>query len=95
MVAFRNFEEEMKRPDVWESEQGGPSTTQSSRDNLAALYRPPFALMHQGSFEKVCGSISLKIICFSLLTCFLDGFFNHELFSTSDYASFGSGSNIA
>lgn len=52
VVAFRNFEEEMKRPDVWESEQGGPSTTQSSRDNLAALYRPPFALMHQGSFEK-------------------------------------------
>lgn len=52
VVAFRNFEEEMKRPDVWESEQGGPSTAQSSRDNLAALYRPPFALMHQGSFEK-------------------------------------------
>lgn len=53
VVAFRNFEEEMKHPAVWESEQGGSSTTESSRDNLAALYRPPFAIMHQGSFEKV------------------------------------------
>ncbi|KMT09712.1 hypothetical protein BVRB_6g131610 [Beta vulgaris subsp. vulgaris] len=52
VVAFRNFEEEMKHPAVWESEQGGSSTTESSRDNLAALYRPPFAIMHQGSFEK-------------------------------------------
>ncbi|GAB4847814.1 hypothetical protein Ancab_026876 [Ancistrocladus abbreviatus] len=51
MVAFRNFEEEMKRPGVWESEQGGASKA-DSRDNLAALYRPPFALMHHGPFEK-------------------------------------------
>ncbi|KAL2906929.1 Plant UBX domain-containing protein 7 [Bienertia sinuspersici] len=52
VVAFRNFEEEMKHPPVWESEQGGSSSNDSSRDNLAALYRPPFALMHQGPFEK-------------------------------------------
>lgn len=52
VVAFRNFEEEVRRPGVWESEQGGPSTAQSSQDNLAALYRPPFDLMLQGPFEK-------------------------------------------
>ncbi|XP_057543715.1 plant UBX domain-containing protein 7 isoform X1 [Amaranthus tricolor] len=51
VVAFRNFEEERKHSAVWESDQGG-SSTESSRDNLAALYRPPFALMHQGPFEK-------------------------------------------
>ncbi|XP_021713718.1 plant UBX domain-containing protein 7-like isoform X1 [Chenopodium quinoa] len=39
-------------PAVWEAEQGGSSTTDSSRDNLAAMFRPPFALMTQGPFEK-------------------------------------------
>lgn len=53
VVAFRNFNEELKRPGIWESEQNGASTTESSRDNLASLYRPPFALMHHGPFEKV------------------------------------------
>ncbi|XP_011627484.1 plant UBX domain-containing protein 7 isoform X2 [Amborella trichopoda] len=47
-VAFRDFEEEAKNPSVWGSEQG----TSGARDNLAALYRPPFSLMYQGSFEK-------------------------------------------
>ncbi|GMH14993.1 hypothetical protein Nepgr_016834 [Nepenthes gracilis] len=51
MVAFRNFEEEMKHPVVWESEQGGVSKA-DPQYNLAALYRPPFALMHHGPFEK-------------------------------------------
>lgn len=53
LVAFRNFYEEMKRPGVWESEKGATSTAENSRDNLASLYRPPFHLMFQGSFEKV------------------------------------------
>ncbi|XP_074294279.1 plant UBX domain-containing protein 7-like [Silene latifolia] len=52
VAAFRNFEEENRNPAVWSSEQGGPSTTESSQDKLAALYRPPFELMHQGPFEE-------------------------------------------
>ncbi|XP_043715864.1 plant UBX domain-containing protein 7-like isoform X2 [Telopea speciosissima] len=51
VVAFRNFDEEMKRPGVWESEQGAASS-EISQDNLASLYRPPFALMLHGSFDK-------------------------------------------
>ncbi|KAF6174624.1 hypothetical protein GIB67_006276 [Kingdonia uniflora] len=52
MVAFRNFEEEMKRPAVWDAEQSSASTTENARDNLASLYRPPFALMHRGPFDQ-------------------------------------------
>ncbi|KAI3921124.1 hypothetical protein MKX01_036103 [Papaver californicum] len=52
MVAFRNFNEEMKRPGVWEPEQGATSTADNPRDNLASLYRPPFHLMYQGPFDK-------------------------------------------
>lgn len=52
-IAFRNFEEESKRPAVWESDQSAASTANGSRDNLASLYRPPFTLMFQGTFEKV------------------------------------------
>lgn len=52
VVAFRNFEEESKRPAVWESDQKAASTANGSRDNLASLYRPPFALMYQGPFDK-------------------------------------------
>ncbi|XP_028752586.1 plant UBX domain-containing protein 7 isoform X1 [Neltuma alba] len=52
LVAFRNFEEEMRRPGVWESEQGAVSTAESSRDNLASLYRPPFHLLFTGPFDK-------------------------------------------
>ncbi|KAK4484131.1 hypothetical protein RD792_011351, partial [Penstemon davidsonii] len=54
VVPFRNFEEEMKRPGVWEGEQGSSSSvSEKAHDNLASLYRPPFALMFHGSFEKV------------------------------------------
>ncbi|KAJ4961060.1 hypothetical protein NE237_020970 [Protea cynaroides] len=52
LVAFRNFNEEMKHPGVWESDQGAASSTETSQDNLASLYRPPFALMLQGPFDK-------------------------------------------
>ncbi|XP_058182901.1 plant UBX domain-containing protein 7 isoform X1 [Rhododendron vialii] len=50
VVPFRNFNEEMKRAGVWD--QGGTSVGDSLQDNLASLYRPPFALMHHGPFEK-------------------------------------------
>jgi len=53
LVAFRNFEEEMRNPGVWEPEQGAASTAETSRDNLASLYRPPFHLMFNGPFDKV------------------------------------------
>ncbi|KAL7001430.1 hypothetical protein U1Q18_002581 [Sarracenia purpurea var. burkii] len=49
---FRNFNEEMKRPGIWESDQAATSLVETSRDNLASLYRPPFDLMHHGPFEK-------------------------------------------
>ncbi|XP_023760569.1 plant UBX domain-containing protein 7 [Lactuca sativa] len=54
VVPFRNFEEELKHPGVWETDQSGgaTSTADTSRDNLATLYRPPFALMFHGPFEK-------------------------------------------
>lgn len=52
LIAFRNFDEEMRRPGVWESDQGATSTAENPRDNLASLYRPPFHLMFHGSFEK-------------------------------------------
>ncbi|KAL6844164.1 hypothetical protein ACP4OV_025837 [Aristida adscensionis] len=49
-VAFRNFEEEARQQSaVWDSDQ---NATSSSRDNLASLYRPPFALMFNGPFDK-------------------------------------------
>ena len=53
VIAFRNFDEEMKLPGVWESDEGASSTVDAPRDNLATLYRPPFHLMFQGPFEKV------------------------------------------
>ncbi|KAL6579504.1 hypothetical protein OROMI_009720 [Orobanche minor] len=53
VVPFRNFEEEMKYPGVWEAEKGSSSSAvDKTQDNLASLYRPPFALMFHGSFEK-------------------------------------------
>uniref|UniRef100_A0A6M2F2X8 UBX domain-containing protein n=1 Tax=Populus davidiana TaxID=266767 RepID=A0A6M2F2X8_9ROSI len=60
LIAFRNFDEEMKHPGVWESDQGSTSTTDNSRDNLASLYRPPFHLMFHGSFEKAKGAASVQ-----------------------------------
>lgn len=54
VVPFRNFNEEMKRPGVWEAEHGSSSSvSDNTQDNLASLYRPPFALMYHGPFEKV------------------------------------------
>lgn len=52
VVPFRNFEEEMKHPGVWEAEKRSTSTADAAQDNLASLYRPPFALMYHGPFEK-------------------------------------------
>ncbi|XP_056165900.1 plant UBX domain-containing protein 7 isoform X5 [Syzygium oleosum] len=60
LIAFRNFDEEMKRPGVWESDQGSTSTAENARDNLASLYRPPFHLMYRGSFEKAKAAASLQ-----------------------------------
>lgn len=60
LVAFRNFDEEMKRPEVWESDQGTSSTSDNPRDNLASLYRPPFHLMFHGPFEKAKDAASVQ-----------------------------------
>ncbi|GLT59559.1 hypothetical protein SLA2020_323710 [Shorea laevis] len=60
MIAFRNFDEEMKRPGVWESNEGASSALDAPRDNLASLYRPPFHLMFQGSFEKAKATASIE-----------------------------------
>ncbi|GLT55402.1 hypothetical protein SLA2020_285270 [Shorea laevis] len=60
LIAFRNFDEEMKRPEVWESDQGASSTSDNPRDNLASLYRPPFHLMFHGSFEKAKDAASVQ-----------------------------------
>ncbi|XP_050275727.1 plant UBX domain-containing protein 7-like [Quercus robur] len=54
-IACRNFDEEMKRPGVWESDQG----SSYHQDNLASLYRPPYHLMLHGSFEKAKDTASL------------------------------------
>ena len=70
VVPFRNFEEELKRPGVWETENGSASTVDKSQYNLASLYRPPFALMYQGSFEKVNGLIWKSPAVFWLNKCF-------------------------
>lgn len=51
-VPFRNFDEESKLPGVWGADKGSTSAAETSRDNLASLYRPPFALMYHGPFEK-------------------------------------------
>lgn len=54
VVPFRNFDEELKHPGVWEAEAGSSSSVaDKTQDNLASLYRPPFALMFHGPFEKV------------------------------------------
>ncbi|XP_010458959.1 PREDICTED: plant UBX domain-containing protein 7 [Camelina sativa] len=56
LIAFRNFSEEPKSPGIWEPDEGASSASASEsasvpRDSLASLYRPPFHLMFQGSFE--------------------------------------------
>lgn len=70
LIAFRNFEEEMKRPGIWESDQSDASISENSRDNLASLYRPPFHLMFNGSFEKVSKGL-LSNILFGIVKKFL------------------------
>ncbi|XP_016751657.1 plant UBX domain-containing protein 7 isoform X2 [Gossypium hirsutum] len=60
LIAFRNFDEEMKWPGVWESDEGASSTVDAPRDNLASLYRPPFHLMFQGPFEKAKAAASVE-----------------------------------
>lgn len=57
VVPFRNFEEEMKQSGVWEAGTVSSSTADGSRDNLASLYRPPFALMFHGPFENVTAHV--------------------------------------
>lgn len=52
VVPFRNFDQELKHPGIWEADQSSATAVDSSRDNLASLYRPPFAIMLQGPFEK-------------------------------------------
>lgn len=59
VVAFRNFHQESRRSSVWESEHNAASTANGPRDNLASLYRPPFALMYNGSFDKAKVEASL------------------------------------
>nr|XP_043626798.1 plant UBX domain-containing protein 7-like [Erigeron canadensis] len=49
VVPFRNFDEELKHPRVWE---GGHGASTADASNLASLYRPPFALMFHGPFQK-------------------------------------------
>ncbi|KAL5096513.1 hypothetical protein RYX36_000840 [Vicia faba] len=71
LIAFRNFEQETRPPGVWEPEQGAASTAESPRDNLASLYRPPFHLMFNGSFDKVniLHTVALKyMLGFHLMT---------------------------
>ncbi|KAL3679998.1 hypothetical protein R1sor_022954 [Riccia sorocarpa] len=53
--AFRNFEDEANQRAAWGAME--PSNSSSSgaggmKDSLAALYRPPFVLMFQGTFEQ-------------------------------------------
>ncbi|CAM6027963.1 unnamed protein product [Sphagnum balticum] len=55
--AFRNFEDEANQRPGWgpgeASSQASPvGGMAGSRDSLAALYRPPFVLMFQGTFEQ-------------------------------------------
>uniref|UniRef100_A0A7N0U0L4 UBX domain-containing protein n=1 Tax=Kalanchoe fedtschenkoi TaxID=63787 RepID=A0A7N0U0L4_KALFE len=61
VVAFRNFGEEMRRDAIWQSDQGGGTATADNIvQDLASLYRPPFELMHRGSFEEAKVAASLE-----------------------------------
>lgn len=53
---FRNFEDEANQQSSWGAGEASThvgSAGGSSRDSLAALYRPPFVFMFQGTFEQV------------------------------------------
>ncbi|KAK6146640.1 hypothetical protein DH2020_020509 [Rehmannia glutinosa] len=70
VVPFRNFEEEMKYPGVWEAEKGSSSSVvDKTQDNLASLYRPPFALILSVSAFNEC-----KKLCFIAFYLFLSFF---------------------
>jgi len=52
---FRNFEDEANQQSSWGAGEASAqvgSVGGSSRDSLAALYRPPFVFMFQGTFEQ-------------------------------------------
>uniref|UniRef100_A0A7I4AU19 UBX domain-containing protein n=1 Tax=Physcomitrium patens TaxID=3218 RepID=A0A7I4AU19_PHYPA len=52
---FRNFEDEANQQSSWGAGEASThvgSAGGSSRDSLAALYRPPFVFMFQGTFEQ-------------------------------------------
>ncbi|KAK1385339.1 UBX domain-containing protein [Heracleum sosnowskyi] len=51
-LSFHNSNQELKPPGIWAADQSSASVVDNSRDNLASLYSPPFALMLQGPFEK-------------------------------------------
>ncbi|KAK9063833.1 hypothetical protein SSX86_017705 [Deinandra increscens subsp. villosa] len=44
-------DEELRSSDVWGADEGSTSAAETSRDNLASLYSPPFALMYHGPFQ--------------------------------------------
>lgn len=67
VVPFRNFDQELKHPGIWEADQSSASAVDNSRDNLASLYRPPFAIMLQGPFEKVNTPHKIIISCTRLV----------------------------
>ncbi|KAL2613100.1 hypothetical protein R1flu_024792 [Riccia fluitans] len=53
--AFRNFEDEANQRATWgavEASNSSSSGPGGMKDSLAALYRPPFVLMFQGTFEQ-------------------------------------------
>ena len=49
--AFRNFQDEANFRS--HASTNALPNVDGNRDSLAALYRPPFTLMFQGSFEQV------------------------------------------
>lgn len=54
--AFRNFEDEANQRATWGAMEASNSASPGlggMKDSLAALYRPPFDLMFQGTFEQV------------------------------------------
>ncbi|PWA62843.1 Thioredoxin-like fold [Artemisia annua] len=65
-------DEEEKSQGVWDADLGGStSAAESSNKNLASFYRPPFALIFNGPFEKenplllITGTIKKRAWCWS------------------------------
>nr|XP_043631262.1 plant UBX domain-containing protein 7-like isoform X2 [Erigeron canadensis] len=59
-VLYSNSDEKSKGSGVWGADQGSTSRAETSKDNLASLYRSPFALMYRGSFEEAKEAASGK-----------------------------------